>query len=248
MINNPLQGVKVLVLRPEHQAGELAGLLEAAGAKPLTVPAIRILPPLDWEPIDTALQAISEYDWIVFTSVNGVASFTERARAHGVTVDRFPAHVGAIGPGTARALEAYGLQVDWMPTSFTSAALSDQLPDPPAKVLLVRADVATRELDQKLAARGFQVERVDAYRTASCETGPIRQGYENCDAVTLTSASIARSFSSAVSGVEGSPIVCSIGPATSAACRRHEVRVNVEAAEHTMQGLVRALGDFYRSV
>lgn len=237
----------MLVLRPEHQASELADMLEAVGAKPLAVPAIRILPPNDWAPIDTALQTISEYDWIVFTSVNGVASFTDRAGTRGVTPDSFPPNVGAIGPGTARALEAYGLQVNWMPASFTSAALSDELPDPPARVLLVRADVATRELDQRLAARGFQVERVDAYRTASGETEPIRQGYKSCAAVALTSASIARSFSSAVSGVEGSAIICSIGPATSAACRQHEIRVNVEAGEHTMQGLVRALSDFYRA-
>ncbi|MEX2587955.1 MAG: uroporphyrinogen-III synthase [Actinomycetota bacterium] len=244
-MGHPLQDVRVLVLRPEHQSGELAGMLEAAGAIPVMVPAIRILPPENWGPTDSALRSVGEYDWIVFTSVNGVAGFTDRATSQGVGPEHFPANVGAIGPGTARALEAYGLQVTWMPSSFTSATLGDRLPEPPAKVLLVRADVATEELDHKLGARGFEVDRIDAYRTAPGETQQIREAYRECDAVALTSASIAQSFASAVSGHERTVVVCSIGPATSAACRRRGVQVDTEAAEHTMPGLVRALREYY---
>lgn len=245
-MSDPLNGVKVLVLRPEHQAGELAGLLEDAGASPLVVPAIRILPPATWEPTDKALQDMAGYDWIVFTSVNGVASFTGRASSLGVTIERFPPKVGAIGPGTARALEAYGLHVDWMPRSFTSAALSEELPEPPAKVLLVRADVATDELDRRLSSRGFEVHRVDAYRTAPGNAEQVLRGYLDCDAVALTSASIAQSFASAVSGVDKSATVCSIGPATSAACRDLHVHVDAEARDHTMGGLVQTLTDYFR--
>lgn len=244
-MTTPLQGVKVLVLRPEHQAGELAGMLQDAGAEPVVVPGIRILPPKDWGPIDAALQGMSEYEWVVFTSVNGVASFTDRCSSLGLGPQHFPPKVGAIGPGTARALQDYGIQVNWMPQSFTSAALSDELPDPPAKVLLVRADIATEELDRKLRARGFDVTRIDAYRTAAGEPQRILQAYIDCDAVALTSASIAQSFASAVSGAGKSTVVCSIGPATSAACRHQDIQVDAEAPEHTMRGLIRALGEYY---
>lgn len=244
-MTTPLQGVKVLVLRPEHQAGELAGMLQDAGAEPVVVPGIRILPPRDWGPIDAALQSMSEYGWVVFTSVNGVASFTERCSSLGMSPQNFPPKVGAIGPGTARALQAYGIHVNWMPKSFTSAALSDELPDPPAKVLLVRADIATQELDLELSARGFDVNRIDAYRTAPGDPQRILQAYLDCDAVALTSASIAQSFASAVPGAGKSAVVCSIGPATSATCRHQGIHVDAEAPEHTMPGLIRALGDYY---
>lgn len=245
-MRRPLEGVRVLVLRPEHQAGELARLLERAGATPVVVPAIRILPPAVWGPTDAALQALDGYDWIVFTSVNGVATFTARAAERDVAPDGFPRRVGAIGPGTARALQQYGLDVDWMPDSFTSAALAGQLPDPPARVLLVRADIATTELEDRLAARGFDVDRLSAYRTAGGDSHRIRAGFGECDAVALTSASIAASLAGAVSGSEPPAVVCSIGPATSEACRRHGLEVSIEATEHTMRGLVGALADYFR--
>lgn len=236
-----LEGLRVLVLRPDHQAAELAGMLRAVGAEPVVVPAIRILPPKSWERVDRALHTLDRYDWAVFTSVNGVQSFTGRASELEIGSGAFPARVGAIGPGTARALERFGLQVDWMPTSFTSATMGEELPDPPARVLLVRADVASRQLDDRLARRGFDVDRVDAYRTEDCGAGGILQAIKESDAVALTSASIAASFARALSSGPGRPLVASIGPATSAACRRLGIHVDVEASEHTMPGLVEAL-------
>jgi uroporphyrinogen-III synthase len=237
-MSGSLDKIRVLVLRPEHQASELAAQLEGEGATPVVVPAIRILPPADWIQIDSAVERLGSFDWIVFTSVNGVDSFLSRVHAS----DVLPRRVGAIGPGTRDRLIGSGIDVHWMPSSFTSAALADQLPDPPSRVLLVRADIATGELDETLRARGFEVERVDAYRTESANADQVLAALGRVDAVAVTSASIARSFAEAVAGYPtGLPAVCSIGPATSAVCRAASLDISVEAEEHTIPGLVRAI-------
>ncbi|MEX2552856.1 MAG: uroporphyrinogen-III synthase, partial [Actinomycetota bacterium] len=103
----------MLVLRPEQQASELARQLENEGATPVLIPAIRILPPSDWTQIDDVVGRLQSFDWIIFTSVNGVDSFFSRVRAS----DALPARVGAIGPGTRDRLTARGLDVAWMPGS-----------------------------------------------------------------------------------------------------------------------------------
>ncbi|MGQ0678361.1 MAG: uroporphyrinogen-III synthase [Actinomycetota bacterium] len=234
-----LDGVRVLVLRPEHQAPMLIERLRGVGAEPVAVPAIEISPPESWEQIDEAVGRMADYDWIVFTSLNGVEHFMSRV---GIA-EGFPERVGAIGPGTRDALVAGGVTVDWMPESFTSVALAEELPDPPARVLLVRADIATTDLEDQLRLRGFEVDRVDAYRTEPVNAELIRNALANVAAVALTSASIARSFASAAGADSGGPLVASIGPATSAACAGLGVRVDVEASEHTIAGLVTALGN-----
>jgi uroporphyrinogen III methyltransferase/synthase len=232
----------VLVLRPEQQASQLARLLVAEGAEPVLVPAIRILPPDDWTAIDRAVERLQAFEWIVFTSVNGVDHFLSRLP----DAARLAGKVGAIGPGTKQSLVARGIEVAWMPRSFTSAALGEQLPGPPAKVLLVRADIATAELEDTLRARGFELERVDAYRTEAINGEEIRAVVDRVDAVALTSASIARSFGQAAGRYGGTPpAICSIGPATSQACRAEGLSVDVEAREHTIAGLVRAMSELF---
>ncbi len=242
-----LEGKRVLVLRPEHQAGELAGKLEAEGATAVVVPAIRIVPPQSWTKADEAITRAPNFDWVVFTSVNGVESVMSRMEETGSDLATLPERVGAIGPGTRRALEDHGVDVEWMPSSYTSVKVAEELPDPPAKVLLIRADIATRELDEALEARGFDVTRVDAYGTEVCNAGLVQKALDEVDAVTLTSASIARSFVEACGGRLSDPetVVCSIGPATSTECRRLGLEPTIEAENHTIAGLVEALKGWF---
>ncbi|HVL52547.1 MAG TPA: uroporphyrinogen-III synthase [Actinomycetota bacterium] len=246
-MSGALEGKRVLVLRPEHQAGELAGKLEAEGAVPVVVPAIRIVPPPSWTKADEAITRAPNFDWVVFTSVNGVESVMSRMEETGSDLATLPERVGAIGPGTRRALEAHGVRVEWMPSSYTSVKVAEELPDPPAKVLLVRADIATRDLDEALEARGFEVTRIDAYGTEVCNAGLVQKALEEVDAVALTSASIARSFVEACEGRLPGPdtVVGSIGPATSAECRRLGLEPTVEATDHDIPGLVEALKGFF---
>lgn len=242
-MSGPLAGLRVLVLRPEHQAGELAGKLEAEGATAVVIPAIRIVAPRSWTKADEAITRAPNYDWIVFTSVNGVESLMARLEETGSDVETLPEKVGAIGPGTRRALEAHGLKVDWMPSSYTSVTVAEELPDPPAKVILIRADIATQELDEALEARGFEVARIDAYGTEVCNVDLVQQALDRVDAVALTSASIARSFFEACGGRSPGPqtVIASIGPATSAQCRALGLEITVEATDHTIPGLVKTL-------
>ncbi|HYN99326.1 MAG TPA: uroporphyrinogen-III synthase [Actinomycetota bacterium] len=247
-MSGALDGVRVLVLRPEHQAGELAGKLEAEGATAVVVPAIRIVPPASWTKADEAITRAPNFDWVVFTSVNGVESIMARMEETGSDIQTLPERVGAIGPGTRSALEAHGVPVEWMPSSYTSVTVAEELPDPPASVLLIRADIATKDLDEALEARGFEITRIDAYGTEVCNTELVEKALNEVDAVALTSASIARSFVEAFNGRMPDPgtVICSIGPATSAECRRMGLEVTIEATDHTIPGLVEALKGHFR--
>lgn len=235
--------MRVLVLRPKDQAGELASLIEQRGHEAIVIPAIEIVPPSDWGPIDDALGRADGFDWIVFTSSNGVRSILERMKETGIDKSRLPNNVGAIGPGTKAALEMNGLGVAWMPSRYTTVAVSEELPDPPAKVLLVRADIATPVLETRLMQRGFEVERIDAYRTNSINGARIRRTVKDVEAIAFTSASIVHSFLEAIEdrdSLEGL-LVASIGPATTEALREAGIEPSVEADPHTAEGLAEAI-------
>ena len=237
---------RVLVLRPEGQADEIVKLLEADGFDVVAIPAIEILPVDDPTPMDRSIQRIAEYDCIVFTSVNGVEAFAQRMKTARVS-PAADTTFAAIGPATASAMEGFGMKVDWMPTRFTTQALAEELPQHLRRVLLVRADIATTELEDRLRERGFGAERVDAYRTGTVNTQAIRRQVETGVHVVLaTSASVARSFAEAISGLTQPPIL-SIGPATTQACDDAGLSVADEAYEHTIGGLIGCLERYLRN-
>lgn len=236
--------MRVLVLRPQGRTDELARELVARGLEPVVVPAIRLVAPTDWAPLDRALDELPRFDWLVFTSVNGVSAFFERLGRRGIGVDRLPSGIAAVGPMTKEAIEERGIPVRWVPERFTTEALGAELPGPPSNVCLVRAENAGTDLEVLLRSRGFDAERVDAYRSepANAEriVTAIKQGV---DAIAFTSASIVEAFVRAV-GIEiGEALVCSIGPATSDALRRIGLAVDVEAPEHTGLGLAQATSE-----
>lgn len=240
-----MRRLRVLVLRPERQADDLARKLEDRGAEPVVVPAIRILAPRDWGPADQAIDHLGEFDWLVFTSVNGVDSFFDRISQRGVSPHPLPARIGAVGPKTREALEQRGISVNWVPTRYTTSAMADEFPDPGCRALLVRSESAGGELDHALAARGLDVTRVDAYRSEPEDAEPLARALESgIDAIAFTSASIVDAFVEAAGADARGAIVCSIGPATSEACRRWGFDIDVEAPEHTSAGLVRAIFDY----
>jgi len=229
MARRRLEGRRILVLRPEGQAESLVRALTAEGADAVLVPAIRILPLPDTEALDAALRR--EHDWVVFTSVNGVAAINETVSGR----------VAAVGPATAEALASAGVAVDFVPSAYTTVALASELPGPPSRVCVVRAEAAGPDLETILADRGFEVERVNAYRTEPAGHPLIVEALDNgVDAVALTSASITEAFADAA----GHPpdtrgaAVFSIGPATTAACLRAGLAVRAEAGTHTIPGLV----------
>jgi uroporphyrinogen III methyltransferase/synthase len=176
------------------------------------------------------------HDWIVFTSVNGVTALAEHLA--GFDPSALPPRVGAVGPATARALVSRGLRVEFVPSAYTTVSLGRELPGPPADVCLVRAEIAGGELEDILRARGFSVERIDAYRTAVIEPDRIAEVLRaGVDGIALTSASIVDAYAPAAGG-SGSAAVFCIGPATAAACRAAGIEVAASAPVHTIPGLV----------
>jgi uroporphyrinogen-III synthase len=238
MARRRLEGRRVLVLRPEGQAEDLVRALAAEGADAVVVPAIRILPLPDTEALDAALRR--DHDWVIFTSINGVAAIQETIPPANDT------RVAAVGPATAEALVSAGVAVDFVPSAYTTVALATELPGPPSRVCVVRAEAAGPDLETILADRGYEVERVNAYRTEPSGHHLIVEALDDgVDAVALTSASITEAFADAA----GHPpdtrgaAVFSIGPATTAACRRAGLAVRAEAAAHTIPGLVATIAD-----
>ena len=257
-----LAGKRILVLRPAHQAAELAGRIEAMGGLPIVIPAIEVEPPHDFGPIDNLLAKLEEFDWLVFTSANGVdvigpriasrrapggfggvaAPFGKDPRAPEGANPPKSIKVAAVGPGTSAALKLHGFTTDWLPSSFDIETLANTLPGT-GRVLMVRALSADAEGDEILRGRGFEIERIDAYRTKQVNAVELAEAVTNIDAIAFTSASTVESFRAAIPG-EVSAAVCSIGPATSAACTRAGLQVGVQAPEHTIPGLVKAMDEY----
>jgi uroporphyrinogen III methyltransferase/synthase len=243
----------VLVTRPRHQAGDLVRRLEELGAVPFVLPAVEIREPADWSPVDRALDRLSDYDWVVFTSANGVHALVRRLRQTGRDLRALgPVRLAAIGPGTADALRGYHLEPDLVPPVFRSESLAAVLKERAGgqRVLLARADRGRDLLREELSAvaRVDQVavySQVDAIDPASEAFDHLRRS--EVDYVTLTSSNIARALLRAVDEptrrrIESGEIkLVSISPVTSDAVREMGLPVAVEAGEHTTAGVVAAL-------
>jgi uroporphyrinogen III methyltransferase/synthase len=241
---DPLRGRRIIVTRPRHQAASLKNALATLGADVVVAPAIRIEPPVDGAPLDAAVARADDYDWIVFTSVNGVEAFFDRA----TSTPR--SELAAIGPATADALAERGVRASVVPERFVAEevfeALSRHTDLSGKKILLPRADIAREALPNLLRDAGCDVDVVAAYRTT-----PASQDIERAialvrdasvDAVTFTSGSTVRSFfSSADDTVRARVTPASIGPITSDALREENVEPVIEAERYTTEGLVEAI-------
>jgi uroporphyrinogen III methyltransferase/synthase len=235
----PLAGRTVAVTRARAQASGLARRLEAAGARVVQAPAIRVRklpgPPLDPSP----------YDLVCVTSANGVEALFERLRAGGRDARSLAgATVAAIGPGTARALAAHGVTADVVPERFVAESLVEALAGLPVRrALVARAAEARDVLPDALRERGAEVDVLALYETLA-EPLPehVRDAAREADYVTFTSSSTVRRFLDAADGaLSPATRIVSIGPVTSAALREHGLEPHVEAQRHDIDGLLEAL-------
>jgi uroporphyrinogen III methyltransferase/synthase len=242
--SRPLLGWRVAVTRPAHQASGLAAPLRRAGAEPVLVPTIEIVDPDDGgAALRSALADLADVAWLVLTSANGAARVCAELRDGR---DLAGVRLAAIGPGTAEELARHHLVADLVPERFVAESLLDAFPSPApgerSRVLLARAAVARDVLPEGLAAMGWDVDVVPAYRTLGLVPTAVERGeVEGCDAVTFTSSSTVERWVEAF-GTEHTPrTVACIGPVTAATARRLGLRVDVEADVHTIDGLVAAL-------
>jgi len=244
-IDLPLGGLRIMVTRPAGARDPLVARLRALGADVLLQPAIRIEPPNDWQSVDAVLARLDAFDWLVFSSANGVRYFCERMQQKAVSSPR--AKLAAIGPGTADELLRYSLRADLVPSSFRAEALAEALlaEAPGRRFLLLRASRGREILAERLSAAGATVEQVVAYSSVDVEqpedaiAALLREG--RVDWTTVTSSAIAQSLIKLFGKDLHRTRLASISPLTSGALREHGFEPSVEAAEYTMEGLVSAI-------
>lgn len=239
----PLFGRRIVVTRAREQVSTLRARLTELGAEVLELPAITI------EPVAFDLPPLAAYEWIVFTSPNGVDAWFDRGLTPAGLDARAlaAAHLAVIGPGTEVALRARGLHADLVPERFVAEALLDAFPESTGsgQVLVARAEQARDVLPEGLVDRGYLVDVLAVYRTVVGEPDPaalaaLRDG--GIDAVTFTSSSTVRNFHALVGALpDPVPAIVSIGPITSATAHEVGYPVTAEADPHTIDGVVDAL-------
>ncbi len=250
-----LFGKRVLITRSRSQASRLRTLLEQAGAYAVELPTIQIGPLDDFSELDGTLNRLQDFQWVIFASANAVESVFERLEYQGKDARALAGTtIGAIGPATAQALSRRGITADFVPSRPVSEAVLDELSGRDwngVSVLLPSADIGRDELEKGLADMGAKVNRLAVYRNVPVDgvSDLAKEAFlDGVDVVTFTSSSTVRNLVEMLNGdrtaLETSFIAC-IGPVTSATARELGLRVDLEASEHTVQGLVDALTNHF---
>jgi uroporphyrinogen III methyltransferase/synthase len=249
------------VTRAAAQAQRFTQLLEAAGARVIEAPAIVIGPPASWEPLDSALRALSTFTWVVFTSVNGVSMVDRRLSALGLTWSALAGlRVAAIGPATADALREHAVRVDVVPAEYRAEGLVERLRGLLGRdehVLLPRAAQTRDVLVTSLRRLGADVAEVPAYATRRADGNGARLGEAlvagEVDVITFTSSSTARNFAELFTDAErrtwrGHVRVAAIGPITAATAAEYGLATDIMPAEYTIPALARAIIDWFARI
>jgi len=238
----PLFGKRIVITRDRTQAAELAAPLHALGADVIEFPTIEIQPAANPAPLDAAIARLDCYEWLIFTSVNGVRYFIDRLDRSTVDLRRLKARICTIGPATRAAVEALHLKVDIVPAEYVAESLVasfEGIALSGVRILLPRAAVARDVVPDELAKLGAMVDVVEAYRTVCPQAAAFPR---DADWITFTSSSTVKNFV-AMAGVESlaGVRIASIGPITSATLRAQGLGVDVEASPYTVPGLVAAI-------
>jgi len=241
----PLFGKRVLVTRAREQASGLSDLLRSFGAEPVEFPVIKIVP----RAFDLPQPIPFAYDWIIFTSANGVRIFMDRLREQGKDVRAFASsQIAAIGPGTAQELQRWGLIADFVPSRFMAEGIIEELPEDPKgkQILIPRASRAREVLPEKLTECGACVTVLPIYDAllddSGAETIKAMLAEKRIDIITFASSSTVRNFFSLVGPIslEGIKVV-SFGPITAQTVREFGAQVDIVPPENTIESMVQAI-------
>mgnify|MGYP000930793741 CR=1 FL=1 len=258
--NRPLLGKRIVVTRAREQASDLVKRLTDLGADCLECPTIQVVPPEDWGPLDAAIATLSAYDWIVFTSVNGVKFFFRRLFETGRDVRALHRlQTACIGPVTAETLMGFGLKTDILPENYRAEAVVEAFRSRPLagrRVLLPRAREARPVLPVELTRMGAVVDEVPAYETVQAREAadPLVEALRSgeIDMVTFTSSSTVRNFKALLpqgdllEALLKGVAVASIGPITSDTARELGFTVDITAESYTIPGLCDAILGHYQ--
>ncbi len=258
MTTRPLDGRTVVVTRATEQAGQFVALLREAGARIIEAPAIVIVPPASWAPLDAALADASRFTWVIFTSVNGVRMVDRRLRDLELGWPSLAAaRVSAIGPATAAALDRHGVRVALVPDEYRAEGLVDRLRGVVGegdRILLPRAAQTRDVLVTELQRLGAAVTEVPAYETRAAVSGAdaLRAALARSavDVVSFTSSSTARNFARLFTEDErrawlSGVTIASIGPVTAATAAEYGLVTAVMPSEYTIPALARAIAEHF---
>ena len=250
----PLSGKRIVVTRTRKQAGALTSQLRALGADVIELPTIRIEPPTDLREFGELVQDAHTYDWIVFTSPNGVDAFFEMFfKLYDDAREIGAAKIAAIGPATAQRVRDFHLHVDVQPDEFVAEAVVGEFRKQGGvenlRILIARAEKARDVLPRELSKLGAIVDEASAYRTVP-ETRDItgaRRRFleEGADLITFTSSSTVENFLALGLAWPKGMLVASIGPITSKTARDRGLKIDIEARRHDIEGLVEAIRKFF---
>lgn len=253
-MNHPLAGKHIVITRPEAQAQEFVDLLRQAGALPVMFPTIQIAPLADSSQLDAVLGKVDNYDWVVFTSANGVRFVCDRLQTLGQSLSVLSAcQIAVIGPATAATLSHYGLQAALQPDEYIAESIFESLAQQGSltgkRFLLLRADIARTTLRQQLIAAGAIVDEIPVYRTIRGEPDPTAytQLRAGVDIITFTSSSTVRFFFELLGAeadtIAANVLIACIGPITAQTARSFGLNVGIVAEEYTVTGLMAALAE-----
>jgi uroporphyrinogen III methyltransferase / synthase len=252
--DRPLSGKRIVVTRTRKQAGALTSQLRALGADVIEFPIIRIEPPSDLREFGELVQDAHMYDWIVFTSPNGVDAFFEMFfKLYDDAREIGGAKIAAIGPATAQRIRDFHLHVDLQPEEFVAESVVREFQKQGGvenlRILIARAEKARDVLPRELSRLGAIVDEAFAYRTVP-ETRDItgaRRRFleEGADLITFTSSSTVENFLALGLPWPKSMQIASIGPITSKTAAEHGLKVAIEARRHDIDGLVEAIRRFF---
>ncbi len=255
----PLQGRRIVVTRAREQAGKLVHALRDLGSVVVELPLVEVVAPASYAPLDAALRNAASYQWLIVTSANTALAIDKRLKFLGLDASTL-SHLKtvAIGPATAEALKAVGMDVSVAPGQYVAESLVQELRGKlnGERVLLARAAVARDVIPDAIRAAGATVDVVEAYRNILPADAPqqvkelLSPGAEPLDAVTFTSSSTVERFfqllqEAGVAKPQKPVAALSIGPVTSQTLREHGWEPATEAAPHDIQGLVDATVRFF---
>ncbi|MBN2123932.1 MAG: uroporphyrinogen-III C-methyltransferase [Deltaproteobacteria bacterium] len=261
--SRPLFGRRIVVTRAREQSSDFLARLSDLGAECIEFPTIEVIPPESWQDLDKTIDSLDSYQWLLFTSVNGVRYFFERLEAQGKDVrDLKGIKIGAIGPKTADAVRERGIRPDLVPEEYRAEAVVEAFrkKEPAAlRILLPRAARAREVLPRELEKMSARVDVVDAYRTVrpNTDTGRVREMLERGEIhmVTFTSSSTVRNFlemfeeedREAFLGWMGGVAVACIGPVTAETAEKEGLQVRLVPSEYTVEALTEAIVGYFKT-
>jgi uroporphyrinogen III methyltransferase/synthase len=254
----PLVGKRTLITRTREQSGDFASQLKKLGAQVIEFPTIEIVPPPRWKELDRAIDQLKSYDWILFTSANGVHFFwqrlREKARRH-----RLPSSlkVCAIGPATAKPLKEKGVSVHYIPKEFIAESILEGFEKKfisGKRILLARAKKARDILPKGLRKMGAHVDVAEVYRTVRPRGGSkkLKKILEDgkIDVIAFTSSSTVNHFAEILKRedlkklLKGIAIAC-IGPVTARTVREWGLKAQIQPRQYTIPALTRAIAEYF---